>query len=145
MRGAPPANIAKWRQVEEDVMQLLTRPDYMIGSDSISAGGVPHPRGHGCFVRFVGRLRRRHNYPIEQVIQRATQNPAERFGLTDRGVLAEGKFADLVVFDEEKINDRSTYDDPIAYPEGVPFVLVNGKFAVEEEDVTGIMAGQAIP
>jgi N-acyl-D-aspartate/D-glutamate deacylase len=90
-------------------------------------------------------LRRRQNYPIEQVIQRVTQNPAERFGLTDRGVVAEGKFADLVVFDEQKINDRSTFDDPIAYPEGVPFVLVNGAMVVDDEEVTGIMAGQAIP
>ena len=145
MRGAPPANIAKWHQVEDDVMQLLSRPDYMIGSDSISAGSVPHPRGHGCFARFVGRLRRRYNYPIEQVIQRVTQNPAERFGLTDRGVFAEGKFADLVIFDEQKINDRATFDDPIAYPEGVPFVLVNGALVVDQEEVTGIMAGHAIP
>ena len=145
MRGAPPSNIAKWRQVEADVMELLSRPDYMIGSDSISAGGVPHPRGHGCFARFVGRLRRRHNYPIEQIIQRVTQNPAERFKLTDRGVLAEGKFADLVIFDSETINDRATFDDPIAYAEGVPHVIVNGKLVVENEAVTGLMAGHAIP
>ncbi|MBT5477072.1 MAG: amidohydrolase family protein [Chloroflexi bacterium] len=117
----------------------------MIGSDSISAGGVPHPRGHGCFARFVGRLRRRHNYPIEQIIQRVTQNPAERFKLTDRGVLAEGKFADLVIFDSETINDRATFDDPIAYAEGVPHVIVNGKLVVENEAVTGVMAGHAIP
>jgi N-acyl-D-amino-acid deacylase len=65
--------------------------------------------------------------------------------LTDRGVLAEGKFADLVIFDEQKINDRATFDDPIAYPEGVPFVLVNGALVVDQEEVTGIMAGHAIP
>jgi N-acyl-D-amino-acid deacylase len=74
-----------------------------------------------------------------------TQNPAQRFELTDRGVIAEGKFADLVVFDEQNVNDRSSFEDPKVHPEGVPFVLVNGKLAVENEEVTGVLAGQAIP
>jgi len=145
MRVAPPGNVRQWRQVEEDVMQLMARPDYMVGSDSIPVGGMPHPRAYGCFVRMVGRLRRRYNYPVEQVVQRMTQNPAERFGLTDRGVIAEGKFADLVIFDEQKINDRSSFEDPAVHPEGVPYVLVNGKLTVENEEVTGILAGHAIP
>lgn len=144
-RGTPPASIKVWRQIEEDIMQLMARPDYMVGSDSIPVGGMPHPRAYGCFVRLVGRLRRRHNYPVEQVVQRMTQNPAERFGLTDRGVIAQGKFADLVIFDEQTVNDRSSFEDPKAHPEGVPFVLVNGELAVENEAVTGVLAGQAIP
>ena len=74
-----------------------------------------------------------------------TQNPAERFGLTDRGVLSEGKFADLVIFDEKNINDRSSFEDPMVHPEGVPHVIVNGKLVVEDEAVTGVMAGHAIP
>jgi N-acyl-D-amino-acid deacylase len=145
MRVAPPGNVRQWRQVEEDVMQLMARPDYMVGSDSIPVGGMPHPRAYGCFVRMLGRLRRRYSYPVEQVVQRLTQNPAERFGLTDRGVIAEGKFADLVLFDEQNVNDRSSFEDPKAYPEAVPFVLVNGKLAVENEAVTGVLAGKAIP
>jgi N-acyl-D-amino-acid deacylase len=145
MRVAPPGNVRQWRQVEEDVMQLMARPDYMVGSDSIPVGGMPHPRAYGCFVRMLGRLRRRHNYPVEQVVQRMTQNPAKRFGLADRGVIAKGKFADLVIFDEQNVIDRSSFEDPKMHPEGVPFVLVNGKFAVENEAVTGVLAGQAIP
>jgi N-acyl-D-amino-acid deacylase len=144
-RGTPPLSVRPWRQVEEDVMQLMARPDYMVGSDSIPVGGMPHPRAYGCFVRVLGRLRRRYNYPVEQVVQRMTQNPAERFGLTDRGVIAEGMFADLVVFDAEHVIDRSTFEDPAVHPEGVPWVLVNGEFAVENEDVTGVLAGEAIP
>jgi N-acyl-D-amino-acid deacylase len=145
MRVAPPGNVRQWRQVEEDIMQLMARPDYMVGSDSIPVGGMPHPRAYGCFVRLVGRLRRRYNYPVEQVVQRMTQNPAERFGLTDRGVITNGKFADLVIFDEQKINDRSSFEDPAVHPEGVPYVLVNGKLAVENEAVTGVLSGYAIP
>ncbi|MBN4064685.1 amidohydrolase family protein [Dehalococcoides mccartyi] len=145
MRVAAPSNVRLWRQVEEDVMQLMARSDYMVGSDSIPVGGMPHPRAYGCFVRMVGRLRRRYNYPLEQVVQRMTQNPAERFGLTDRGVIAEGKFADLVIFNEQTINDRSSFEDPTLHPEGVPFVLVNGQIAVENEAVTGVLSGHAIP
>jgi len=117
----------------------------MVGSDSIPVGGMPHPRAYGCFVRVMGRLRRRYNHPLEQVVQRMTQNPAERFGLTDRGVIAEGKYADLVIFDAEHVIDRSSFEDPAVHPEGVPWVLVNGKIAVENEEVTGVLAGEAIP
>jgi N-acyl-D-amino-acid deacylase len=144
-RGTPPTSVKVWRQVEEDVMELMSRPDYMVGSDSIPVGGMPHPRAYGCFVRVLGRLRRRYNYPVEQVVQRLTQNPAERFGLTDRGVIAEGKFADLVIFDAERVIDRSSFEDPQVHPEGVPWVLVNGQIAVENEAVTGVLAGEAIP
>ena len=145
MRVAPPGNVRLWRQVEEDVMNLMARTDYMVGSDSIPVGGMPHPRAYRFFVRLVGRLRRRYNYPLEQVVQRMTQNPAERFGLTNRGVIKKDKFADLVVFDEKKVNDGSSFEDPNVHPEGVPYVIINGEIAVENESVTGILAGYAIP
>jgi len=78
-------------------------------------------------------------------VQRMTQNPADRFGLTDRGVIRKGKFADLVIFDEKKVTDRSSFEDPTLHPEGVPYVIVNGEIAVENESVTGTLAGYAIP
>ena len=144
-RGAPPHSARLWRQVEADVMSLLSRDDYMIGSDAIPIGEVCHPRAFGCFPRVVGRLRRRLGYPIEQVVQRLTQNPANRFGLTDRGVLAEGKFADIVVFDADRIIDQSSFEDPRVHPAGIPYVIVNGKIAVDHEEVTGVLAGKPIP
>jgi N-acyl-D-amino-acid deacylase len=144
-RGAPPQSTRVWRQIEADVMELLARPDYMIGSDSIPVGQLPHPRAYGCFARVVGRLRRRYGYPLEQVVQRVTQNPAERFGLKGRGVLKQGNFADIAVFDADRINDRSSFEDPAVHPEGIPFVIVNGNVAVDHERVTGVMAGEAVP
>ncbi len=144
-RGVPPSSTRLWRQVEADVMTLLSRPDYMVGSDAIPIGGLPHPRAYGCFPRVVGRLRRRLGYPLEQVVQRVTQNPAERFGLKRRGVLKKGNFADIVVFDAEKITDRSSFEDPKVHPEGIPYVIVNGKVAVDHERVTGVLAGEAVP
>ncbi len=144
-RGAPPHSTRVWRQIEEDVMELLARPDYMIGSDAIPVGQLPHPRAYGCFPRVVGRLRRRFGYPLEQVIQRVTQNPAERFGLSGRGVLKEGNFADIVVFDADRVTDRSSFEDPAVFPEGIPHVVVNGQVVVDHERLTGVLAGEAVP
>jgi N-acyl-D-aspartate/D-glutamate deacylase len=134
-----------FRQIDADVMALLTRPDYMVGSDAIPCSLFPHPRAYGTFPRIAGRLRRRYGYPLEQVIQRMTQNPAQRFGLTSRGVISEGCYADLVVFDEARINDLATFDDPRVPPAGIPFVVVNGAVAVDHEHCTGMLAGEAIP
>lgn len=143
---SPPDSVALWRQVSRDCLELLSRPDYMVGSDSIHVGSVPHPRGHGCFPRFLGRLRREFGVlSLEQMVQRMTDNPARRFGLTHRGRIKEGYFADLVVFDPDHIIDNATFDDPIQYPTGIPYVLVNGRVAVDSERCTGVLAGYAVP
>ena len=82
---------------------------------------------------------------LEQMVQRMTDNPARRFGLTHRGRIERGYFADVVVFDAERINDNATYDAPRQFPTGIPYVLVNGQVAVDQERCTGILAGQAVP
>lgn len=143
-RGAPPASTSAWRQVEADIMELMQRPDYMVGSDAIPTGGVPHPRAYGCFPRMIGRLRRRHNVSLELMVQRLTQNAARRFGLSGRGEVKAGMFADVVVFDSDRITDRATFEDPELFPEGVGFVVVNGEVAVDHERVTGVLAGEAV-
>ena len=143
---APPDNISAWRQVSRDALEFLSRPDYMVGSDSIPLGSMPHPRGWGTFPRFLGRLRREFGtLSLETMVQRLTDNVARRFGLTERGRIAEGYFADVAVFDAERIIDNATYDDSRQYAAGVPYVLVNGQVAVDHERCTGIFAGQAVP
>ena len=145
-RGAPPHSVAVWRQVSRDCLEFLARPDYMVGSDAIPLGSLPHPRAYGTFPRFLGRLRRGFGVlTLEQMVQRMTDNPARRFGLTGRGRIEKGHYADVVVFDAEHINDNATYDDPCQFPTGIPFVLVNGQVAVDEERCTGVLAGQAVP
>ena len=142
----PPDNVAAWRQISRDALEFLSRPDYMVGSDAIPIGGHPHPRAYGTFPRLLGRLRRQFGVlSLEQMVQRMTENPARRFGLTGRGVLKEGNFADIVVFDSEHIIDTATYDDPHQFPIGIPYVLVNGQVAVDQERCTGVLAGQAVP
>ena len=74
-----------------------------------------------------------------------TDNPARRFGLTKRGRVEVGYFADLVVFDPDRVIDNATYDDPTQPPAGIPYVLVNGQVAVDNERCTGVMAGRAVP
>ena len=78
------------------------------------------------------------------MIQRVTQNPAERFKIDRRGVIAEGNYADLVLFNADTVNDQSSFEDPAVHPSGIPYVFVNGKPAVAGEKVTGVLAGEAV-
>ena len=144
--GSPPLSVAVWEQINQDAMEFLSRPDYMVGSDSIPLGSYPHPRAYGTFPRVVGRFQRKYNaMPLEHTIQRITDNPARRFGLKQRGKIQEGYFADIVLFDPATINDNATYDDPKQFPTGIPFVIVNGEVAVSKEECTGTKTGRAIP
>ncbi len=143
---APPRSTALWRQVSRDCMALLARDDYMVCSDHTPAGSMPHPRCYGAFPRILGRLRRQFGgLTLEQVVHRMTARPAGRFGLVDRGVIREGAYADLVVFDPEQVIDTATYDDPRQHPVGISHVVVNGQLAVEGGRPTGVLAGRAVP
>lgn len=144
--NAPPSNPALREAIDRDCLQLLARPDAMACSDITPLGSAPHPRCYGAFPRFLGRLRRQFGMlSLEQMIQRMTDIPARRFGLTRRGRLQPGYFADLVVFDPNRINDTATYENPKRFPVGIPWVVVNGQIAVEESLCTGVLAGQAVP
>jgi N-acyl-D-amino-acid deacylase len=144
--AAPPRSTALWRQVSRDSMALLARADYMVCSDITPAGSMPHPRSYGAFPRFLGRLRREFGgLSLEAMVHRMTDRPARRFGLTRRGRVERGCFADLAVFDADRVIDTATYDDPRRFPVGIPFVVVNGQVAVDHERLTGVLAGQAIP
>jgi N-acyl-D-amino-acid deacylase len=79
------------------------------------------------------------------MVERMTDRPARRFGLTRRGRLQPGYFADIVVFDAEHVMDNATYDDPRQFPTGIPYVIVNGGVAVDNEACTGALLGQAVP
>ncbi|MXZ33689.1 MAG: amidohydrolase family protein [Acidobacteria bacterium] len=144
--NAPPSSRALWEAIDRDCLQLLARPDAMACSDITPLGSAPHPRCYGAFPRFLGRLRRRHpTLRLETMVQRMTDGPARRFGLTRRGRLQRGYFADLVAFDPDTVTDTATYDDPRRFPVGIPWVMVNGQVAVEEGRCTGVLAGQAVP
>jgi N-acyl-D-amino-acid deacylase len=143
---APPMSYGLWHQVSKDSMDLLARDDFMVCSDITPAGAFPHPRSYGAFPRFLGRLRR--EFPtvsLEGMVHRMTDRPAQRFGLTRRGRVQEGYYADLAIFDAERVVDTATFDDPRKHPVGIPYVLVNGQVAVDGDRCTGVLAGQAVP
>lgn len=144
--NAPPAIPALREAIDRDCLHLLARPDAMACSDITPLGSAPHPRCYGAFPRFLGRLRRQFGtLSLETMVQRMTDGPARRFGLTGRGRLQPGYFADLVVFDPDTVADTATYEDPRQFPVGIHWVVVNGQVAVEGGRCTGVLAGQAVP
>jgi N-acyl-D-aspartate/D-glutamate deacylase len=137
---------------EDDVATVLSAEFVSIGSDASAraidgptAEGVPHPRTFGCFPRVFGRfVRGRRTLEMPEAIRRMTSLAADQFGLVDRGRIAPGAFADLVLFDSDRIVDRATYDRPFAYPEGVEYVWVNGAVVVRAGAATGRRPGRAL-
>ncbi len=143
---APPSDPAVCEQIMQDALALLSRPDYMVCSDITPAGGVPHPRCYGAFPRLLAQTRSADSpLSLEAMLHRMTDRPARRFGLTDRGRVAVGYFADLVVLDPNTVTDTATYAEPKRFPIGIPHVVVNGRLAVEHDRCTGVFAGRAIP
>ena len=130
---------------EDDVQRLMQSPLHIVGSDGLHLHGKTHPRLHGTFPRCLGRyVRDMGVMPLEQMVAKMTSHPARRVGLSDRGLLAEGRPADVVVFDPDLVQDRATYDDPLKYPDGIGWVLVNGKIAKEKGQPSGHRAGEIL-
>lgn len=104
-----------------------------------------HPRGWGSYPRILGRyVRELRLLTLEQAIHKMTGMPAKRVGLADRGLLREGLFADVVIFDPQRVIDKATFEAPNQYPEGIPFVMVNGQFTVDEGKRTPALPGRPL-
>lgn len=121
---------------EDDVKAIMKYPFNMFASDAsirVYKQGSPHPRGYGTNARVLGKyVREEKVIGLEEAIRRMTSLPAQKFQLRDRGLLREGFAADIVVFDENKVADKSTYENPHQYSTGFEYVLVNGKLTVED-------------
>lgn len=133
---------------EEDVATILRYPNTMIASDAGVASfgrNMPHPRAYGTNARVLGRyVRELKVIPLEEAIRRMTSLPAQRFRFSDRGLLAPGFAADVVIFDENTVNDAATYDAPHAYSTGFSYVLVNGVPVVEAGKHNSKKPGQVL-
>jgi N-acyl-D-amino-acid deacylase len=133
---------------EADVKRIMQYPFNMFASDASIrefGAGMPHPRGYGTNARVLAEyVRDQKVISLEEAIRRMTSLPAQKFQLHDRGLLAEGYAADIVVFDENKVQDVSTYDRPHAYSQGFKYVIVNGILTVENEKHLGTRAGHAL-
>jgi N-acyl-D-amino-acid deacylase len=129
----------------EDLRQLMRHPAHMASSDGIFTGGFPHPRGYGCFARYLGHhVRVDKTWSLEQAVQHLAAHAARRFGLKDRGLLREGMAADVIVFDPEQIADRSTYDDGRQIAVGMEHVIVNGQVVLHSGKRTSALPGRAL-
>ena len=133
---------------EEDLQRILVHPATMIGSDGevpVFGRNVPHPRSYGTFARVLGLYVRDKNLlPLETAIQKMSAFPAQRLGMTDRGVLKVGLKADIAVFDPATVRDTATFEKPHSYAEGVSMVVVNGQIAFEDGKMTAARPGRVL-
>jgi len=133
---------------EEDVKRIMKYPFNMFASDAtirVLNAGMPHPRGYGTNARVLGKYVRVDKVlTLEEAIRRMTSLPAQKFQLADRGLLKTGFAADIVIFDENEVQDVSTFDKPHAYSKGFHYVIVNGQLTVDNEKHTGVRSGKAL-
>jgi len=130
---------------EDDVENIMKYPLTMIISDSgirEFGVGVPHPRGYGSNARVLAMyVREKHLITLEDAVRKMTSLPAQKFRLTGRGLLQPGMYADVVVFDPNKVKDESTFERPHAYSTGFKYVLVNGQLTVDNFKHNGTRNG----
>lgn len=133
---------------DADVERIMRHPQTMVASDGrLAQPGVdqPHPRCYGTFPRVLARyVREKKVLSLETAVHKMTGMPARRLGFKDRGVVAEGAWADLVVFDPATVSDEATFKNPHQYPKGIPYVFVNGVAAVDEGRFVNARAGQVL-
>jgi N-acyl-D-amino-acid deacylase len=133
---------------EADLQKFMQHPNTMIACDSglrEFGKGVPHPRGYGNNARVLGRyVRELKVLRLEDAIRKMTSLPANTFRLKDRGLLKEGFWADIVVFDPEHVTDPAAFNDPHHYATGIPYVMVNGVAVVANSEHTGARPGQGL-
>ena len=137
---------------EENVQKKVALPWMSFCSDAESLApegpfleSMPHPRAYGSFARLLGRYARdKQVISLPDAIRKLTSLPADNFGLRERGRLQEGFFADVVVFDPDRIQDHATYDNPHQYATGVTHVLVNGVPVLWDGDHTGATPGRVV-
>jgi len=145
-------NVAVFGMSEPDVVLALQQPWVAVDNDSpgTSTEGIlgeehPHPRAYGAFPRILRKyVREEKKLTLEDAIRKFTALPAQRMRFTDRGVLKQGMWADVVVFDPNTVRDVATFDDPNRLSEGMDFVLVNGTTVIENGKMTGTLPGKVL-
>jgi N-acyl-D-amino-acid deacylase len=132
---------------EEDIDRIMKYPLTMFGSDGVPnfGGSRVHPRFAGTFPRVLCRyVREKGILSLEEAVRKMTSLPARTFGLDQKGILKEGRDADLAIFDPQTVADKATFEAPQEKPEGIPYVIVNGQLVVDQGKVTGNPAGNIL-
>lgn len=137
---------------EENLKKILSHPLVGVGTDGSAVApygplrrGKPHPRHYGTFPRILGKyIREEKILPMPEMLKKITSLPAQKFGFMKRGLLKKEYFADIVVFDEDKVIDKATWTEPHQYPVGVECVIVNGQVVVHRGEHTGNLPGRVL-
>jgi N-acyl-D-amino-acid deacylase len=130
---------------EENVRQIMRHRVHTGGSDGILQGDKPHPRAYGTFPQYLGRYARELGIlSLEETVAHLTSRPAARLRLPDRGLVREGYRADLVLFDPGTVAAGSTFEEPRRLPTGIPYVLIDGRFVIEDGARTDVLAGRSV-
>ena len=142
-------SVIKFVLSDEDIKKVISHPLSMIGSDSsgicLEIGGKPHPRAYGTFPRVIDKYVFKENIlRLEDAIRKMTSLPASKIRLPYRGLIKEGFWADIVIFDSYKIKDRATFTNPHQYPDGIEYVLVNGEVSLEKGQLTDKKYGEIL-
>ena len=141
-----PAGAVYYGMDESDVRRILAHPLSMIGSDGLPDDPFPHPRLWGAFPRVLGHFSRDVGlFPLHTAVHKMTGMSAARFGLTERGQIREGHWADLVLFDAEKVRDVADFNAPQQAAEGIDGVWVNGVLSYQQGGANGQRAGVFLP
>ncbi len=129
---------------EEHVQLFMKRPEMNACTDGL-LGGKPHPRVFGAFPRILGKyVREEKTFSLEEAVYKMTKKPATTFNIVNRGQLKEGYFADVTIFNPETVIDKGTYTEPVQYPEGIEYVIINGSVAVAKGKHTGKRFGRVL-
>lgn len=131
------------KQLLDDLMYLLQKDYYTIGSDSMNCGSMTHPRAFGSFAKVL-RLTREYDLSLEKTIYKITKFNADRFGFEGRGHIQVGKAADIAIFDYANVCDKASYEMARACADGIKWVIVNGQIALANGKATGIFAGRSL-
>ncbi|MFD7102950.1 MULTISPECIES: N-acyl-D-amino-acid deacylase family protein [Streptomyces] len=130
---------------EENVREIMRHRVHTGGSDGILQGYKPHPRAYGTFPQYLGKyVRELGVLTLEDCVAHLTSRPAARLRLPDRGLVREGYRADLVLFDPATVTAESTFDAPRTLPSGIPHVLIDGRFVIEDGRRTAVLAGRSV-
>lgn len=133
---------------EKDVEDIMRLPYNMHASDGavrVKGEGIPHPRNYGTFPRVIGHfVRERGVIPLEEAVRKMTSLPAQTLRLKERGIIREGLYADLTIFDRNIFADKATFPNPHQYSQGLMYVIVNGELVVEKGKHTGGLPGMVL-
>lgn len=130
---------------EENVRTIMRQPYHTVGSDGLMTGQKPHPRAWGTFARYLAHYARDDGmFTWEQMAVKMSSLPCRRLGQWARGLIRPGMAADIVAFDPQTVRDTATYDNPRQYPEGIPYVVVNGVLVKDDGRHTGALPGRVL-